>query len=136
MNHNKLITKYIYTTSIAILLSFSSYAQKELSLGKIATMLQGHWVSEEDSNFSIYIKHDTIIEYRSGDRKVFEFTLGKESCDPDSDTKLQQKKTTGYYINESSDYDGVEYCNVVVAIADSSMAWFSTDGMMDLAKKK
>ncbi len=102
----------------------------------MASILQGHWVSEEDSNFSILIKHDTLIEFRGGERKVFEFTLSKESCDPDSDTKLQQKKTTGYYINESGDYDGVEYCNVIVAIADSSMAWFSTDGMMDLAKKK
>ncbi|HSY77780.1 MAG TPA: hypothetical protein VK890_13020 [Bacteroidia bacterium] len=111
-------------------------AQKELTAAKVAQTLRGQWVSEEDSTFTITIRWDTIIENRLGESKLFEFTLKKESCDPDADVKLAKKATTGYYINESSAYDGVEFCNAVVAISDSAMVWYTTDGLMDLKKKK
>jgi hypothetical protein len=128
--------KYLYCSILALALAANCQAQKELTPARVTKIIWGNWVSEEDSNFSLRIFGDTIIETRSGDSKLFEFTLKKESCDPDADTKLAKKTTTGYYINESSAYDGVEYCNAVVAISDSSMVWFSTDGMMDLRKKK
>ncbi len=135
MIRNKLISRTLYCLAV-FMITINAHAQKELSIGKIANILFGHWVSEEDSTFTITIKHDTIIENRGGYSKMFEFTLKKESCDPDADVKLAKKTTTGYYINESSAYDGVEFCNALVAISDSSMVWFSTDGMMDLQKKK
>jgi hypothetical protein len=129
--------KYISCFALT-LLAFSSQAQqKELSAPGIVKTIQGQWVSEEDSTFSIRVMHDTMVENRAGDQKLFEYTVKKESCDPAADTKLAKKaQSTGYYINESTEYDGVEFCNVVVAISDSAMTWYTTDGMIDLKRKK
>ncbi|MGP8215845.1 MAG: hypothetical protein ACLQQ4_09805 [Bacteroidia bacterium] len=111
-------------------------SQKEPTISRITKILKGRWVSEEDSSFSITISGDTVLENRPSESKLFQFTLEKTSCDPDADVKLAKKATTGFYINESSAYDGVEYCNAVVSISDSAMVWFSTDGLIDFVKKK
>ena len=131
--------KYLFSFILLIALTITCSAQttdKGLTYTQILNILKGEWVSQEDSTFTIKIKGDTIIETRLGEAKVFDFTLKKESCDPDADTKLAKKTTTGYFINESSEYDGVEYCNAVVTISDDTMGTVLTDGMIDFKRKK
>ena len=113
------------------------HAQKELTAYGINKILRGQWVSKEDTNFVITIKGgDTLIESRPHEAKRFEYTLSKESCDPNVDAKLGKRTSTGYYINESRDYDGVDYCNALLSISDTTMVWLSLDGTIHLNKKK
>ena len=78
-----------------------------------------------------------MTENHDGDAKRFDYTVKKESCDPAAENKLSKKaQTTGYYINESGLYDGVEFCNILISISDSAMTWYTTDGMVDLKRKK
>jgi len=112
-----------------------------LNIYKIDKMLHGQWVSKDDTSFTITIHGDTMVEKRPGERKRFTFTIDKETCDPDADTKFARKyktdTTTGFYLNESSmAYDGVEYCDILVSISDSAMTWFSTSKLMKLTRKK
>jgi hypothetical protein len=125
--------------ALSIFISFTLLcdAQKDYTAYGITKILRGQWVSREDTNFVITIKGgDTLIESRPHEAKRFEYTLGKESCDPSVDAKLGKRTSTGYYINESRDYDGTDFCNALLSISDTTMVWLSIDGTMHLNKKK
>lgn len=139
---NKLLKmRYLLIILMFFSLSFACNAQSGgLNKYNIYNMLKGQWVSHEDTTFIITISGDTMIEKRPGERKRFTFTIDKETCDPDADTKFARKSKlspTGFYFNESSlGYDGVEYCDILVSISDSTMVWFSTGKLMNLTRKK
>jgi len=129
----------LFIVFAGLFLAFNCHAQTELTAFNIGKMMRGQWVSGEDTTFTITINGDTMIENKRGDLKRFTFTLDKESCDPQADNKLARRSmaTTGFYINESSTaFDGVEFCNVVVAVSDSVMVWYTTGKLMNLKKKK
>lgn len=111
-----------------------------LNIYKIDKMLKGQWVSVEDTAFKVTIKGDTLIEKRPYERRRYTFTIENESCDADEDKRFAKKSKltpTGFYLNESSmAYDGVQYCDILVSISDSTMTWFSTGKIINLTKKK
>jgi len=128
---------YILSIFLVALLALTGNAQdKDLTTDKVRFMLQGNWVSD-DSTLSMTVMGDTIIERKAGNAQAdhFDYTIKKETCDPELDKKAKGTKSTGFYIDESSTYDAIEFCNMLITITNDTMVLLYTDGQVVLTKK-
>jgi hypothetical protein len=127
--------RYLLIIVFASLLAVNCQAQKEITAAKVRFMIQGHWVSDEDSNYTLTVAGDTLLETKRGvSAQYYDYKITKESCDPDVDKKAKGTKFTGFYIDENSNNNGVEYCNMLITMTDSVMILLYTDGELNFKK--
>jgi hypothetical protein len=129
--------KHVSLFILLILISFAGFAQNVLTPPTVRILLQGKWVSTQDSNYTWTVSGDNITEWkgRTTRPQSYDYTVEKESCDPNVDKKAGGKTYSGLYIDETSTYNGMEFCNLVVTMTKDTLEVLSVDGHTTFKKK-
>ncbi|HTB07032.1 MAG TPA: hypothetical protein VK806_08790 [Bacteroidia bacterium] len=120
------------------LLSFGCSAQNQLTIPGIRILLQGHWASIQDSNYTWTVTGDNLIESKGKYTRPqsYDYTIVNETCDPQVDKRANGKSSSGFYIDESSTINGMEFCNMVVTMTKDTLSLLSVDGHVTFKKKQ
>jgi hypothetical protein len=124
------MSRLIIIASVFMINATQSYSQ---DAKKICRMLQGEWVSLQDSAYTIYFKEKVMIEKYKGDsaNESFHYFISNKNCGVTF--KLCDSKC--FYLKKISTDDNSKLCYLIKSITSDAVTFVYEGGqVLDFSK--